>query len=349
VPDALANEYLEAGEVQRAIELLEGTLARTLAGEDARLRRKAARDLAQAWLREAENQNCIERHNADCCILPIRAGALHTVRRPAERARELYQSVLAEAPDNLSARWLVNLTTLLLGEPLDELLPEVRLPAQAFGLVAGEPQFRDVAGSAGVDASSLAGGVAVEDFDGDGWLDVMTSTCDPRGPLRYFHSRGDGTFEERSDSSGVSEQLGGLNMITADYDEDGDQDALVLRGGWLLDYGRIRRSLLRNDGGERFEDVTRAAGLAEPAYPSQAATFGDFDGDGDLDLYSGNESRVEIEEGGKGDHPSQLFRNDGHATTTATSTCTSRTSGTTGSTGTMARAASRTSRPKPAC
>jgi tetratricopeptide (TPR) repeat protein len=307
----LANEYLEAGEVTRAIELYEQALEHSRASSDERLQRKAKRDLALAWLREAENQNCIARHNADCCIVPARAGALHAVRRPAEEARRLYRSVLAENPESLGARWLVNLTTLLLGEALDDLPEDQRLPVRVFGEVEGEPRFRDVAVQAGLDAASLAGGVAVEDFDGDGLLDVLTSTCDPRGSLRYFRSRGDGTFEDRSQSSRASEQLGGLNLIAGDYDEDGDQDALVLRGGWLLDYGCIRRSLLTNERGERFEDVTRAAGLAEPAHPSMAATFGDFDGDGSLDLFVGNESRVEIEPGGKADYPSQLFRNDG--------------------------------------
>jgi hypothetical protein len=309
----LAGEYLESGEVTRAIALLEENLALARKCGNERQHQKAVRSLAEAWLREAENQNCILRHNADCCILPAREGAKHSVRQPAEQARKLYQAVLADTPGDLGARWLVSLTTLLLGESLDDLPAEQRIPAHAFGEVTGEPLFRDVAEKAGVNVSSLAGGVAVEDFDGDGWLDILTSTCDPRGSLRYFHSRGDGTFEDRSEASAATEQLGGLNLIAGDYDEDGDQDALVLRGGWLIDYGCIRRSLLRNDGGERFEDVTRAAGLAEPAYPSQAATFGDFDGDGSLDLYVGNESCTEVKrEDCMGDYPSQLFRNDGH-------------------------------------
>jgi len=309
----LANEYLEAGEVPRCIALLESNLELARSCDNQRQEQKAVRDLARAWLREAEDQNCIARHNADCCILPARAGALHAVRHPAEEARRLFQESLAATPGDLGARWLVNLTTLLLGESLDDLPPAQRLPPRAFGEVSGEPLFRDVAGAAGVDARSLAGGVAIEDYDGDGWLDVLTSTCDPRGSLRYFHGRGDGCFEDRSESAGVTEQLGGLNLITGDYDDDGDQDALVLRGGWLIDFGCIRRSLLRNERGARFEDVTRAAGLAEPAYPSQTATFGDFDGDGSLDLYVGNESCVEVRrEDCMGDYPSQLFHNDGH-------------------------------------
>jgi len=72
----------------------------------------------------------------------------------------------------------------------------------------------------------------------------------------------------------------------------------------------MRNSLLRNDGRAVFTDVTREAGLAEPAAPTQAACFGDFDLDGDLDLFVGNESRVETRPVGTS-YPSQLFVNDG--------------------------------------
>lgn len=308
----LAYALLEAGEVERSIQLLETALGEVRGSP--RQEQRVAKELARAWLREAENQNCVARHNAECCIFPPREGALHTVRRPAETARALYRSLLEADPNDLGARWLINVTTLLLGESTAELPESERLPLHVFGEAKGEPLFRDVSAEAGLVVSNLAGGVGVEDFDGDGWLDVVFSNCDPRGPLRYFRSRGDGGFEDRTADSGTSEQLGGLNLVCADVDEDGDQDVLVLRGAWLLDHGRIRNSLLRNDGGERFVDVTHAAGLAEPARPTQTAAFGDFDGDGSLDLYVGNESRLEIEGGGQGDYPSQLFRGDGRGT-----------------------------------
>src|SRR5206468_7330214 len=51
---------------------------------------------------------------------------------------------------------------------------------------------------------------------------------------------------------------GGLNMIQADYDNDGDIDVLVLRGGWMKAGGRYPASLLRNNGDGTFEDVTEA-------------------------------------------------------------------------------------------
>ncbi|MEQ1890977.1 MAG: CRTAC1 family protein [Planctomycetota bacterium] len=308
--EQLAFELVEAGEVPQGISVCEQALALARDGNNARRARRLERFLAQAWLREAENQNCVARHNAECCIFPPREGALHTVREPAEKARALYESFLREGAAQLDVRWLVNVTTLLLGETPADLPEEWRLPETTFGVWKGETIFRDVAKSAGVDTRNLAGGVALEDFDGDGFLDILTSTCDPLGPLSYFRSRGDGTYEDRSEASGAALQLGGLNMISADYDEDGDRDALVLRGGWMLRHGRIPNSLVRNDEGEHWVDVTRAAGLAEPAYPTQAGVFGDFDGEGSPDLFLGNEFETENGQGGER-YPAQLFQNDG--------------------------------------
>ena len=72
------------------------------------------------------------------------------------------------------------------------------------------------------------------------------------------------------------------------------KDVLVLRGGWLEKYGRYPKSLLRNNGNGSFTDVTFAAGLARVHFPTQTASWGDYDNDGDLDLYVGNESSASI-------------------------------------------------------
>jgi len=312
----LGKELVQAGELEPAIERLEHALesgvARGVAAQQLR------RALALAYLRLAENQNCLERHNADCCIFPFREGGRHTLREPAEKARTLYTRILEAEPRDLESRWLLNVLAMALGEWPDGVEERWRLTPVSLVSQGLAPAFRDVAPELGVDTLSLAGGVAVEDYDGDGWLDILTSSSDPRQSLRFLRNDGQGGFADRSREAGVLDQLGGLNLIAGDVDNDGDPDALVLRGAWQGEEGCIRRSLLQNDGHAVFRDVTRAAGLAEPARPSQTALFADLDGDGWLDLYVGNESRAEeprSEPGGQAveasEFPSQLFHNDG--------------------------------------
>jgi len=309
----LGHEWLELGKVDEAIALLQDALKLAQTEDKPKQENRIHRELGLAYLRLAENQNCVGRHTASCCILPLGDGALHTLREPTLKAREQYEWILNRAPDDLGARWILNILAMLLGEYPDGVPEAQRIPMRAFATAVDKPQFKDVATRAGVDKLSLAGGTAAEDYDGDGWIDVVCSNSDPLGPLVYFHNNGDGTFDDRSDASKASEQLGGLNLLAADYDNDGDPDLLVMRGAWLLDHGCIRKSLLRNDHGETFVDVTRAAGLAEPAYPTQAGVFADFDSDGWLDLYQGCESRVEISEG-QGNYPSQLYLSNGDGT-----------------------------------
>ena len=166
---------------------------------------------------------------------------------------------------------------------------------------------------------SLAGGSIVDDFDNDGLLDIMTSTWDPCGSMAYYRNDGNGSFSDHTSRAGLSGQLGGLNMVQADYNNDGWMDALVMRGGWMRENGRIRMSLLRNNADGTFSDVTVEAGLSRPSYPSQSAAWADYDNDGDLDLFACNESEpvrgydlvtFDVK------FPSQLFRNNGDGTFT---------------------------------
>ncbi len=146
---------------------------------------------------------------------------------------------------------------------------------------------------------------------------------DPANTGRQCHGRPQRVAAVRVSStpSRIDDQLGGLNCVGGDYNNDGFVDVLILRGAWLFDDGRIRNSLLRNNGDNTFTDVTRQAGLAEPAAPTQTAVWGDFDNDGDLDLFVGNESRADRTlfteaDSVAGNYPSQLFRNNGDGTFT---------------------------------
>ena len=151
-----------------------------------------------------------------------------------------------------------------------------------------------------MDSFSSAGGVIVDDFDNDGQLEILTSNFDSCGQMKLFQRGPNGTFVDQAAHAGLSQQLGGLNLLQTDYNNDGCKDVLVLRGGWEL---AQRKSLLRNNCDGTFTDVTFASGLARPATSTQTAAWTDIDNDGLVDLFVGNE-----------DAPSQLFRNRGDGT-----------------------------------
>ena len=150
----------------------------------------------------------------------------------------------------------------------------------------------------------------MEDFDNDHDLDLVVSNMDTAQQIRLFINQGDGTFEDHTEVAGLLGITGGLNLIQADYNNDGFVDFFVLRGAWFGDAGCIPNSLVRNNGDGTFTDVTIPAGLANVSYPTQTGGFADFDLDGDLDLFIGNEDL------GQRPYRSQLFQNNGDETFT---------------------------------
>ncbi len=130
----------------------------------------------------------------------------------------------------------------------------------------------------------MGGGAALFDMDGDGHLDVLlvqsgriaAPSGTPAGH-RLYRNRGNGTFEDVSDGSGIAAVAGyGMGAATGDYDNDGDVDVYLT--------GLGANVLLRNDGRGHFVDVTKTAGVAGSGW-STSATFVDVDADGRLDLF----------------------------------------------------------------
>ncbi|MCP3978884.1 MAG: CRTAC1 family protein [bacterium] len=277
-------------------------------------------ETAVAFLRLGETENCALRHTPESCILPIRGGGVHTATRGSESAIPFLIDVMRTAPPGapvaIKAGWLLNIAYMTLGMYPDEVPDGLLIPLDKFASDVEFPRFVDAAPGLGLSLFDLAGGAVVDDFDGDGLPDIVVSTSDTAGQMHYYRNAGDGTFVERTEDAGLVGQLGGLNMSSADYDNDGDVDLYVLRGGWWRALGRHPNSLLRNDGQGRFTDVTLAAGLGKEHYPTQTADWADYDNDGDLDLYVGNEFAVMRQREGQPDlsirAPSQLFRNDGN-------------------------------------
>jgi len=265
--------------------------------------------LAIAYLRLGEQENCVENHGQSSCLFPIRPEAVHQLTRGGEGAvRELTVALKANAND-LSARWLLNIAYMTLGKYPAEVPKEWLIPASKFESEYDVGRFKDVATDVGLRINGHAGGSIMQDFDGDGLLDIMVSSSGPRDQLRFFHNNGDGTFTDRTREARLLGETGGLNLIVTDYNNDGHPDVLVLRGGWWGEHGKYPMSLLRNNGDGTFEDVTEQAGLLS-LHPTQTAAWADYDGDGWLDLFVGHESN-DFEK-----HPSQLFHNNHDGTFT---------------------------------
>src|SRR5262245_21973847 len=90
----LGKEYLKGTDVDRAIATMESAVQLAAGRESPELRLRMHRQLALAYLRKAEQVNCVRRHNSDCCIFPLQGGAIHQDRGPAEKSREHYLAVL---------------------------------------------------------------------------------------------------------------------------------------------------------------------------------------------------------------------------------------------------------------
>lgn len=304
----------------KALEALELDARENDASNWQRYRAGARLIEAMAYMRLAEDENCHLTSNRDACLLPIRGGGVHRRREGAEGAIRALGEVLSQDPGSLRARWLLNVAHMTLGSYPEGVPPRHRIAPSVFASEYALPRFDNVADEAGLDLSGLAGGAVLEDFDGDRRLDLVWSAMGFDEEVRFMRNRGDGTFEDRTREAGLTGLTGGLNMVPADYDNDGHVDVLVLRGGWLGSQGRFPLSLLKNDGRGRFSDVTKAAGLLRLA-PTQTATWFDFDGDGRLDLFVGNESAfipdfVTQQRATGETYPCELYRNNGDGTFT---------------------------------
>ena len=286
------------GDYTRAIQLIEHDLAQRGESEEKLFW------LALTYMRRAEAQNCLARLTAGAahadpgphqhgafCTLPITR--FHDRKADSRQAMRLLERLLDRyGSDNKLYLWLLNFSAMTVnGFPRE--VPEryrVQTPFidSFYGRTAEEARRKyawlrltDRAVELGVDHLGPNRGVAVEDFDGDGYLDLVTA--DFFGTLRLFHNDGGKRFVEATAEAGLAGVTQPLSVSAADYNNDGAIDLFVARP---FDCFR----LFANDGKGHFTDVTAASGLldAKPAGAVAAswfATWGDVDNDGDLDLF----------------------------------------------------------------
>lgn len=159
------------------------------------------------------------------------------------------------------------------------------------------PELVDITASTGIEfehlsspeqkyiVESMGGGVALIDFDGDGWLDIYFTNAPSvemalqgkKARSALFHNNHDGTFTDVTDKAGVGYPCWAMGAAVGDYNNDGWPDLLVTCFGGVV--------LYRNNGDGTFTDVTKSAGLSGDTAFATGAAFGDYDGDGWADLF----------------------------------------------------------------
>jgi enediyne biosynthesis protein E4 len=186
----------------------------------------------------------------------------------------------------------------------------------------GDGTFTDVTLSAGVRGEGFASGVAVADYDNDGWEDLFIAGVN-RNIL--YRNRGDGTFEDVTTRARLGPQANGRKPWSVgagwfDYDNDGRLDLFVVNYcAWDPEtehacsigkartychpkyYDGLPNSLYHNNGDGTFTDVSAASGIASHIGKGMAVSFLDFDGDGRMDAFVTNDTT-----------PNALFRNLGN-------------------------------------
>jgi hypothetical protein len=265
--------------------------------------------IALGYLRLGEQKNCIDNHNDQSCVFPISGQGIHTDKKPVEQAIERYLKLIEKNPDDYLSIWLLNVALQANGHipptvPQNLVIPLNRVPNE-YDI----KRFNDVAVDLGVDNRSDAAGIVLDDFDNDGYSDIINGSSMLKGQIKFFHNNGDGTFSDWTEQSKLPGAFEGLGMMQLDYNNDGWMDFFVTRGGWKAKAGFLPASLYKNNGNSTFTDATIEAGLLHFA-PSQTAEAADIDLDGDIDLFVGHEFNTK----------SKMYLNNGNGTFTDIST-----------------------------
>jgi hypothetical protein len=168
-------------------------------------------------------------------------------------------------------------------------------------------QFQDVTANAGIQfhltcgtrqklyiMDAMCGGIAFLDYDQDGWPDIFLLNGSTREqlkagtspPSKLYHNERNGTFRDVTAQVGITHRGWGMGVAVADYNKDGFPDLYLT----YLDHA----ILYRNEAGQRFVDVTQNAGVGNAQRWGTSAAWGDYDSDGNLDLYVANYVDIDL-------------------------------------------------------
>ena len=257
---------------------------------------------ALSLFRIDERTCCYDNFKADSCVFPIIDEGYLFPTDNIKKANEIWGELLANEPWDYRSKWMFNLSSHLIGNAVERRLRSVFDVKKGDGKTALNLETSNLSKKMNLNCEGLAGGVIVADFDQNGLPDVFRTSWYFDHNCQLFLQTERGRFVDRTAQFGLQGEVGGLNCVSTDYNNDGYLDIFILRGGWLDELGLLPNSLLKNVNGERFENVSMETGLTS-AYPSHSAVWADFNNDGWLDVVIGNESR-------NGEFPSEIYLND---------------------------------------
>lgn len=300
-----------AGEIDKAIDVFQSFhdfFEERIVPDQDKILVELKTQLAIAYLRKGELDNCLVNHNNESCIIPISEKAEHIDTVGSTTAIKYLNELLERKPFDFEIRYLLNIAYMTLGEYPHGVPIEFRIPEEYFSQ-SEFPKFQDVASDLGVNVDGMSGGISIDDFNNDGYLDMVVSAWGHDDQIRYFENNGSGGFNDMTAYSGLVGVTGGLNLKHADFNNDGFIDFIILRGAWLENYGKIPNSLIRNNGDGTFSDVSVETGIYSE-HPTQTAVWADFNLDGWVDIFIANESTP------NGENQCELFINNSGKTFT---------------------------------
>lgn len=251
-----------------------------------------------SYFRLGENENCRENHSFESCLMPLKGLAIHTRKHGSESAIRYLLIELAAHPDNLAAKWLLNLAHMTLGSYPADVPSAHRLDPKLLESDEDVGVFHNVAELLGISTFSSKGTGIVDDFLGnDGLKDIFQCSTTYNTNVKLFKNMGNNQFSDVTEAAGLLGIDGGSNCRHTDYNNDGHLDLFIVRGGWFnIDH---YNSLIRNNGDGTFTDVTLISGIVSRG-ASHTVDFADVNRDGLLDIFVGNE-----------DIPCELWLNSG--------------------------------------
>jgi len=268
--------------------------------------------LAMGYMRAAEAQNCLTQMQSAsaamaphvmsdphpdavspfACSLPLTR--FHEQKQWSESAAKVLERLLDQYdPPNSLYRWLLNFCYMTIDRFPEGVPARYRINTPFIDAFYGKGRdaaraahpdllLEDQAKELGVNTFDAGKGVAVEDFNGDGWLDIVTGGT--FSGTRYYENDHGVRFIDKSAESGLEKITQAYMITAADYDNDGRMDLLISRPFQRL-------ALMHNDGNGKFTDATLSSGLLarEPTDDEAVYTcvtaWADVNNDGKLDLF----------------------------------------------------------------